>query len=70
MSANDLLTLGTGLLLHDIGKAKIDHSMMKKDMEELTKEEREQMRKHPDLGFILLSNTGNLGMDFNYIFIY
>ena len=57
MPANDLLTLGTGLLLHDIGKAKLDHSMMKKDMEELTKEEREQMRKHPDLGFILLSNT-------------
>src|SRR3972149_2636046 len=63
MPANDLLTLGTGLLLHDIGKAKIDHYTIKKDMEELTKEEREQMRKHTDLGFILLSNTGNLGMD-------
>ena len=63
MPANDLLTLGTGLLLHDIGKAKTDHYMMKKDMEELTKEEREQMRKHTDLGFILLSNSGNLGRD-------
>jgi len=63
MSANDLLTLGTGLLLHDVGKAKIDHYMIKKDMEELTKEEREQMRKHPDLGFILLSNSGNLSRE-------
>ena len=32
-------------------------------MEELTKEEREQMRKHTDLGFILLSNSGNLGRE-------
>jgi len=63
MPANDLLTLGTGLLLHDVGKAKIDHYMIKKDMEELTKEEREQMRKHPDLGFILLSNSGNLSRE-------
>ncbi len=63
MPVNDLLTLGTGLLLHDIGKAKIDHYMIKKDMEELTKEEREQMRKHTDLGFILLSNSGNLGRE-------
>ena len=36
---------------------------MKKDMEELTKEEREQMRKHTDLGFILLSNSGNLSRE-------
>jgi len=63
MPANDLLTLGTGLLLHDIGKAKIDHYTIKKDKEELTKEEREQMRKHPDLGFILLSNIGNLSRE-------
>lgn len=59
----DLLSLGTGLLLHDIGKAKIDHYMIKKDMEELTKEEREQMRKHTELGFILLSNNGNLSRE-------
>ena len=60
MPVNDLLTLGTGLLLHDIGKAKIDLYIIKKDMEELTKEEKEQMRKHAELGFILLSNSGNL----------
>ena len=63
MPVNDLLTLGTGLLLHDIGKAKIDHYMIKKDMEELTKEEKEQMRKHAELGFILLSNSGNLSRE-------
>ena len=30
MPVNDLLTLGTGLLLHDIGKAKIDLYIIKK----------------------------------------
>lgn len=63
MPANDLLTLGTGLLLHDIGKAKMGHSATKITMEELSKEEKEQMRKHPDLGFILLSNIGNLSRE-------
>lgn len=63
MPVNDLLTLGTGLLLHDIGKAKIDLYIIKKDMEELTKEEKEQMRKHAELGFILLSNSGNLSRE-------
>ncbi|MBI2471677.1 MAG: GAF domain-containing protein [Planctomycetes bacterium] len=63
MPVSDLLALGTGLLLHDIGKTKIDHSMTKKDLETLTKEEREQMRKHPDLGFILLSNSGNMAAE-------
>ena len=60
---NDLLTMGTGLLLHDIGKTKIDHYMTKKRLEDLTKEEREQSRKHPELGFILLSNSGNLSRE-------
>lgn len=63
MSLGDLQTLGTGLLLHDIGKARIDPSMTKKNPEDLTKEEREQVRKHADLGFILLSNTGNLNKE-------
>lgn len=57
---NDLLTLGIGLLLHDIGKIGIDHDTLKKNIEDLTKEEKEQIRKHPELGYILLSNSNNL----------
>lgn len=60
ISANDLLVLGTGLFLHDIGKIRIDPYMVKKDFENLTKEEKELLRKHTDLGFIHLSNSGNL----------
>jgi HD-GYP domain-containing protein (c-di-GMP phosphodiesterase class II) len=60
ISANELLALGTGLLLHDIGKIRIDPYTVRKDFEKLTKEEKELLRKHTDLGFILLSNSGNL----------
>ena len=63
ISANDLLALGTGLLLHDIGKIRIDPYTAKKDYEKLTKEEKELLRKHSDLGFILLSNSGNLARE-------
>lgn len=61
--ANDLLALGAGLLLHDIGKIRIDPHTIKKDYEKLTKEEKELLRKHPDMGFILLSNSGNLASE-------
>ncbi|MDN3513505.1 MAG: GAF domain-containing protein [Candidatus Brocadia sp.] len=63
ISAGDLLVLGTGLLLHDIGKIRIDPYTVKKDFETLTKEEKELLRKHADLGFILLSNSGNLAKE-------
>lgn len=63
ISANDLLVLGTGLLLHDIGKIRIDPYIIKNDFEKLTKEERELLRKHTDLGFIFLSNSGNLAKE-------
>ncbi len=62
-SANDLLTLGTGLLLHDIGNVRLDPYMAKKEYEKLTKEEKEQFRKHPDLGFILLTKSNNLARE-------
>lgn len=63
ISANDLLVLGTGLLLHDIGKIRIDPYMVKSDFEKLTKEEKELVRKHTDLGFVLLSHSGNLARE-------
>lgn len=63
LSVNDLSTLGIGLLLHDIGKTGIDYSTIRKNIEDLTKEEKEQIRKHPELGYILLSNSDNLPQD-------
>lgn len=63
LSVHDLSTFGISLLLHDIGKTGIDRDTMEKNVEELTKEEKEQLRKHPELGYILLSNSNNLPME-------
>jgi HD-GYP domain-containing protein (c-di-GMP phosphodiesterase class II) len=63
ISASELLSLGTGLLFHDIGKIRIDEHTIKKDYEKLTKEERELLRKHPDMGFVLLVNSGNVARE-------
>ncbi|TVM00016.1 MAG: hypothetical protein CV087_15965 [Candidatus Brocadia sp. WS118] len=57
--ASDLLSLGSGLLFHDIGKMKIDSRILKKEFDEVTKIEKEMLQKHPDMGFVLLSSTGN-----------
>ncbi len=63
LSANDLLVFGSGLLLHDIGKIRMDPYTLRDGFEKLTKEERELLRKHTDLGFILLFNSGNLARE-------
>ncbi|MEK7358883.1 MAG: HD domain-containing phosphohydrolase, partial [Planctomycetota bacterium] len=59
---NDLMALGIGLLLQDIGKTALDNYWVK-SAEKLTKEEMEQMRKHPDMGYIILSKRGCLPME-------
>jgi HD-GYP domain-containing protein (c-di-GMP phosphodiesterase class II) len=61
--ANELLTIGTGLLLHDIGKTGMDPQIKEKDFSKLSREEKEQLTKHPELGYMLLSNSGNLPRD-------
>lgn len=67
ISASDLLSLGSGLLFHDIGKMSIDSHNQKKEFDKLTKVEKEMLRKHPDMGFLLLSNTGNLAREASLI---
>lgn len=59
ISSNDLLSLGSGLLFHDIGKIRIDADTLKKEFDKLTRVEKEMLRKHPEMGFVLLSNTGS-----------
>lgn len=63
ISASELLSLGTGLLFHDIGKIRIDEQTIKKDYDKLTKEERELLRKHPGMGFVLLANSGTVSRE-------
>lgn len=63
---NDLMALGIGLLLQDIGKTALDNYWVK-SAEKLTKEEVEQMRKHPDMGYIILSKRGSLPMEACFI---
>ncbi|MEK7852658.1 MAG: HD domain-containing phosphohydrolase, partial [Planctomycetota bacterium] len=63
---NDLMALGIGLLLQDIGKTALGNYWVK-SAEKLTKEEMEQMRKHPDMGYIILSKRGSLPMEACFI---
>ncbi len=49
MSATDIRSLGLGGMLHDIGKAKMDASLLKKNSS-LTKEEMKIIETHPSLG--------------------
>lgn len=51
--------LGTGLLLHDVGKAKVDQAILNKPGK-LTPEEFEHMKSHPELGGMLLSSRDDL----------
>ncbi|MDR4509071.1 MAG: GAF domain-containing protein [Candidatus Brocadiaceae bacterium] len=59
-SIKELVSLGTGLLFHDIGKTKIDPYLLEIETERMTREEKEQLRKHTDLGHIILSRNGDL----------
>ncbi len=51
--------LGSGFLLHDIGKRNIPLEIINKDGP-LTEEEWEMMRQHPQFGYDILNETGKL----------
>ncbi len=53
---HDMHALGAGFFLHDIGKVYIDETIINKPGK-LTEEEMTQMRRHPSLGFKLLTET-------------
>jgi len=55
LDQNELDSLGTGLLLHDIGKSTLPNEILGK-YGELTKEESDEVRKHPKAGFDLLKD--------------
>ena len=58
-NADELLELGIGILLHDIGKSKIDLSILNKPGR-LTEEEYSIMMRHVIYGYNLVKDTPNL----------
>ncbi len=59
LDAHDLNCLGTGALLHDMGKVKIPLEILNKPGR-LTKEEFEIMKKHPELGVEFLEGKKDI----------
>lgn len=55
-NGHDMHALGAGFFLHDIGKVYIDEAIIKKPGK-LTDEEMTQIRRHPSMGFKLLTET-------------
>jgi HD-GYP domain-containing protein (c-di-GMP phosphodiesterase class II) len=55
-NGHDMHALGAGFFLHDIGKVYIDEAIIKKPGK-LTDEEMAQIRRHPSMGFKLLTET-------------
>jgi HD-GYP domain-containing protein (c-di-GMP phosphodiesterase class II) len=58
-SRDELMTMGLGALLHDIGKTKIDFQILKKPGQ-LSNEEFEEMKRHALLGFQMLKDEPNI----------
>lgn len=55
----DCHALGQGFLLHDLGKTQIERKILKKKTA-LTEDEWKLMRRHPELGFEILENSGEI----------
>ena len=69
LAMEELLELGMGAVLHDIGKVKVPLSVINKPGE-LTPEELEIMRKHPEFGRELLQGLPGISGDIIGITLY
>ncbi|WP_219835990.1 HD-GYP domain-containing protein [Paenibacillus sp. R14(2021)] len=58
-SRDELMTLGLGAVLHDIGKTQISSNILKKS-DSLTREEYEEMKRHAERGYYLLKDEPNI----------
>lgn len=56
---NELMTLGLGSLLHDIGKTQIPYELLRKNAQ-LTDDEYTCMKKHTEYGYKLLKDEPNI----------
>jgi putative nucleotidyltransferase with HDIG domain len=61
-SPDELHRLGTGLLLHDVGKSQLSQDLLFKPGK-LTDEERDAIKQHPILGCDLLRNVDNVNYE-------
>ena len=57
LDETEMIKLGTGALLHDLGKSNISSSIINKPGK-LTIEEYEEIKQHPDLGYEILQEMG------------
>jgi len=57
MGDDDLKCLCSGILMHDVGKTRISTDILNKKGK-LTKEEFDEIKKHPELGIEVLDETG------------
>jgi HD-GYP domain-containing protein (c-di-GMP phosphodiesterase class II) len=62
LSRTNMSELGVGALLHDMGKIWVDELILKKNGS-LTPEEFEEIKKHPDFGYEILSGQRNFSPD-------
>lgn len=62
----NLRELGTGAILHDIGKLCIPREILKKPFQ-LSVEEFEEIKKHTILGYEILKKSGNISLVSSYI---
>jgi len=63
---HDMHALGAGFFLHDLGKVRIDQSIITKPGK-LTDQEWIDMRRHPDFGFQILNETEKLSKESSII---
>lgn len=56
LTREELLNLGTGAMLHDIGKIMVPETIIKKPAK-LTGEEYEEVKRHTDYGYAMLQQT-------------
>jgi putative nucleotidyltransferase with HDIG domain len=59
LSDDEVVTAGQAGLLHDLGKAKIPDTILNKPAK-LTDDELDVMRKHPQIGYEMLADAGNV----------
>ncbi|NBD26102.1 HD-GYP domain-containing protein [Paenibacillus glycinis] len=58
-SRDELMTLGLGAVLHDIGKTQISVNILKKN-DNLSRDEYEEMKRHAERGYYLLKDEPNI----------
>jgi putative nucleotidyltransferase with HDIG domain len=66
MSEDEIRELKSVGLLHDIGKIAIDEGILNKNGK-LTSEEMEEIRKHPEIGYRILSTVNELSEMADYV---